>query len=240
MRKSFAIMKSQRQSTGRSSMIRVTLRVLDGADRGRMFANVDPPITIGREEGNVIQLNDERVSRFHAKIQLDHEQIVMTDLDSTNGTRVNGEDIQLRNLRFGDVIQIGRTVMVFGSRDQIATRLKDLCSGGRKAAGSAIPDKLSSSESGVPWKDKDGIQELFFSLDPPALPERLSPGQAAQLAEIIDYLLVTIRHLIGSVQEDKKTDRITLDLVQWQNLVDLQCRLAEYLRRIGDPDGEDG
>ena len=62
--------------------------------------------------------------------------------------------------------------------------------------------------------------------------------QAAQLAEIIDYLLVTIRHLLGSVKEERKTDRITLDLVQWQNLVDLQCRLAEYLRKIGEPDSE--
>ncbi len=222
-------------------MIRVTLRVLDGADRGRMFASIDPPITIGREEGNVIQLNDERVSRFHSKIQLDHDQIVMTDLDSTNGTRVNGEDIQLRNLRFGDVIQIGRTVMVFGSREQIAGRLKELCSGGRKGAQvdrSALPDELPSSASDIPWKDKDDIQELFFSLDPPELPDRLSPGQAAQLAEIIDYLLVTIRPLLSSVQEDKKSDRITLDLVQWQNLVDLQCRLAEYLRKIGQPSDE--
>ena len=220
-------------------MMRVTLRVLDGADRGRSFTNIDPPITIGREEGNVIQLNDERVSRFHAKIQLDHEQLVMTDLDSTNGTRVNGEDIQLRNLRFGDVIQIGRTVMVFGSRDQIAARLKDLCNGGRRAVQrkrGIIPDELSSSESDIPWKDKEDLQELFFALQPPDLPERLSPGQAAQLAEVIDYLLVTIRHLIGSVKEEKKSDRVGLDAVQWQSLVDLQCRLAEYLRKIGEPD----
>jgi pSer/pThr/pTyr-binding forkhead associated (FHA) protein len=222
-------------------MMRVTLRVLDGADRGRSFANIDPPITIGREEGNIIQLNDERVSRFHAKIQLDHEQLVMTDLDSTNGTRVNGEDIQLRNLRFGDVIQIGRTVMVFGSRDQIAARLKDLCNGGRPTAlpkRGMLPDELPSSESDIPWKDNEDIQELFFALQPPDLPERMSPGQAAQLAELIDYLLVTIRHLIGSVKEEKNSDRVNLDPVQWQGLVDLQCRLAEYLRKIGEPDFE--
>ena len=220
-------------------MNRVTLRVLDGADRGRMFTNIEPPITMGREEGNIIQLNDERISRFHAKIQLDHDQLVMTDLGSTNGTRVNGEDIQLRNLRFGDVIQIGRTVMVFGSRDQIAARLKELCNGGRKAAErkrGIIPDELSSSESDIPWKDNEDIQELFFALQPPGLPERLSPGQAAQLAEVIDYLLVTIRHLIGSVKEEKNSDRVGLDAVQWQGLVDLQCRLAEYLRKIGEPD----
>jgi len=47
----------------------ITLRILDGADRGRVFGDLMPPVTIGREEGNSIQLNDERVSRFHLKIQ---------------------------------------------------------------------------------------------------------------------------------------------------------------------------
>ena len=77
----------------------ITLRVLDGADRGRVFETSQIPITIGREEGNSIQLNDERVSRFHVKIQLDHDNLVLTDLESTNGTRVNNEEIQLRILR---------------------------------------------------------------------------------------------------------------------------------------------
>src|SRR6187401_3112733 len=85
----------------------ITIRVLDGADRGRVFDNLLPPISIGREEGNSIQLNDERVSRYHVKIQEDHNRLVITDLESTNGTKVNGEDIQLRILRYGDMIQLG-------------------------------------------------------------------------------------------------------------------------------------
>ena len=52
-------------------MTMVTLRVLDGTDRGRIYEDVPAPLTIGREEGNSIQLNDERVSRFHVKIQED-------------------------------------------------------------------------------------------------------------------------------------------------------------------------
>ncbi len=220
-------------------MPRLTLRVLDGADRGRTYPNLEPPVTIGREEGNTIQLNDERVSRYHAKIQMDHDQAVLTDLESTNGTRVNGEDVQLRNLRYGDVVQVGRTVMVFGTREQISQRLKDLCNGGRAQKpprkNTSIPDEIPSSESGVPWKDQDSIQAMFFELQPPELPERLSPGQAAQLSEVIEYLTITMRHLIECVREEKG-DRVSLDVCQWQNLVDLQCRLAEYLRKIGDPD----
>ncbi len=71
-------------------MTDITLRVLDGADRGKVFDNLRAPVTIGREEGNSIQLNDDRVSRFHVKLQEDHDRLVLTDLESTNGTNVNG------------------------------------------------------------------------------------------------------------------------------------------------------
>ena len=40
-------------------MALVTIQVLDGADRGRVFENLATPVTIGREEGNSIQLNPE-------------------------------------------------------------------------------------------------------------------------------------------------------------------------------------
>src|SRR6478735_3114153 len=107
-------------------MALITLRVLDGADRGRVYEDLPTPVTIGREEGNLLQLNDERVSRFHVKIQEDQDKLVITDLESTNGTKVNGEDIQLRILRYGDIISIGRSVLLFGTREQIAGRLADL------------------------------------------------------------------------------------------------------------------
>src|SRR5215211_7098382 len=124
-------------------MSAITLRVLDGADRGRVFTDLAPPITIGREEGNTIQLNDERISRFHVKIQEDHNRLVITDLESTNGTKVNNEDVQLRILRFGDMIQLGRSVLLFGSREQIAQRLSRL----RNDDGdpTADPDQLNKA-----------------------------------------------------------------------------------------------
>ena len=107
----------------------ITLRVLEGADRGKVFQTDSIPITIGREEGNSIQLNDERISRFHTKIQLDHSDLVLTDLESTNGTKVNGEEIQLRILRHGDVISVGRSTILYGSREEINRRMERLSDG---------------------------------------------------------------------------------------------------------------
>jgi len=214
----------------------ITLRVLDGADRGRVYGDLSPPVTIGREEGNTIQLNDERVSRFHVKIQEDHEKLVLTDLESTNGTKVNGEDIQLRILRFGDMVTIGRSVLLFGSRDEIAQRLANSKQGGSRGQATMDPDSEHRAESlDFDLNYKDEMQSPLTTMDPPDLPDRLSPGQAAQLAELLEFVHLRVRELLDSVDANGKGDRVSLDQADWQGLVDLQSRLAEYLRGVSDP-----
>jgi len=222
-------------------MALITLRVLDGADRGRVFEEVPTPLTIGREEGNSVQLNDERISRFHLKIQEDQEKVVLTDLESTNGTKVNGEHVQLSILRPGDVIALGRTVLLFGSREDIARRLAAL-RGVDLSAGVTLhaddPEQGPNSvslEFELDWADDPDAQATLHTLIPPELPDSLSPGQAAQFTELLQYFHLRIRGLLQSVQPQGKADRVTLDHRQWQNLVDLQDRIAGYLRSIGEP-----
>lgn len=216
----------------------VTLRVLDGADRGRVFENLKAPITVGREEGNSIQLNDERISRFHLKIQRDHEELVLTDLQSTNGTKVNNEEVQLRILRHGDMITIGRSTLLFGTRSQINARLQKLTGSefGKKL------DGLSSSGSGneIPvrqqWKDDPNYQLALLDIEPPILPERLTPGQAAQLSELLEFFHVHFRNLISEVDVSQHNAAVEMSRQNWQQLLDIQARLSEYLRQIGNPD----
>ena len=221
-------------------MARITLRVLDGADRGKVYENLSTPVSIGREEGNSIQLNDERVSRFHIKIQEDRDKIVLTDLESTNGTKVNGEEVQLRILRFGDVVSVGRSLLLFGSRDQIARRLAAIRSD-QPEPNPADSDEDShepaSLDNELKWATDPSGQTTLQSLDPPELPEQMSPAQAAQLCELLEYIHVRVRDLLASVKVKHDADRVALDARQWQNLVDLQARLASYLRSIGQPDG---
>src|SRR5947208_14211970 len=112
------------------TMKSVTFQILEGIDKGRVFRDLRPPVTIGREEGNLLRLNDERVSRFHAKVQLDDNDYILTDLESTNGTRVNGAVVQIRRLRFGDRVGVGRSVLLFGSNEQIAARMATLSAAG--------------------------------------------------------------------------------------------------------------
>jgi pSer/pThr/pTyr-binding forkhead associated (FHA) protein len=224
-------------------MALITLRVLDGSDRGRTFEDLPTPVTIGREEGNLLQLNDERVSRFHVKIQEDQDKIVITDLESTNGTKVNGEDIQLRILRFGDIISMGRSVLLFGSREQIAGRLAALR--GEMSEGTVGDDdaaraaQAGSLDFELNWSADPDVQSTLHTLLPPDLPERLSPGQAAQLCELLDYLHIRVRDLLNSVKSKNDSELVTLELRQWQNLIDLQARLATYLRSVGQPSGDE-
>ena len=220
----------------------ITLRVLDGADRGRVFQSLSLPITIGREEGNTIQLNDERVSRYHIKIQEDHSRLVITDLESTNGTKVNGEDVQLRILRYGDIIFVGRSVLLFGSRDQIAERLARLRGDDSDPGAMTLePDQLeraataSSLDFELNWSEDNDLQATLHALEPPEIPERMSPGQAAQLAELLEFLHIRLRNLISSVEVDGKSQKIPLEIRQWQAILDLQGRVSEYLRQIGNP-----
>ncbi|HEX3656480.1 MAG TPA: FHA domain-containing protein [Pirellulales bacterium] len=223
-------------------MALITLRVLDGADRGRVFASLPTPVTIGREEGNTLQLNDERVSRFHLKIQEDQDKLVLTDLESTNGTRVNGEDIQLRVLRHGDLIFVGRSVLLFGSREEIAERLATLRGASDKQPGEGGEDADASSsnlEYELNWTDNPQSGVSFRASEPPELPQKLSPLQAAQLSEILEYVHMRIRDLLASVRVMPQNGRITLDERQWQSLIDIQIRLAEYRRHIGEPSDDD-
>jgi pSer/pThr/pTyr-binding forkhead associated (FHA) protein len=222
-------------------MADVTLRILDGADRGRVFEHLPTPVTIGREEGNTVQLNDERISRFHIKIQEDQGKLVLTDLESTNGTRVNGEDVQLRILQFGDVIAVGRSILLYGNKGQIVGRLDELRENGLGLTGDLDPEKMShqldadADDFELRWGASDNLHSTLHIPAAPELPAGLSPGQAAQLSEIFEFLHLQSRSLVQSTTLPENATHLKIDLIQWQQLLDLQSQLAEYLRKIGEP-----
>lgn len=214
-------------------MTRFTLRVVQGADRGRVYAELKTPISIGREEGNTIQLNDERISRFHCKIQEDHEHLVLTDLESTNGTRVNGQDCQLRILRFGDIISVGRSMLLFGTHDQISSRVQDSLTAVEE---SRMIKKTDSGDFDLDPALAESVRALRDLNHPPQLPERLSPSQAAQLAELFEYFHARIGEVVDVVKINDKRGSIQVDLATWQLMLQLYSRLSELIRGIADPD----
>jgi pSer/pThr/pTyr-binding forkhead associated (FHA) protein len=235
----------------------VTFQVLEGIDKGRTFRELATPVTIGREEGNLLRLNDERVSRFHAKVQFDNGEVILTDLESTNGTRVNGNVIQIRRLRPGDRIGVGRSLLLFGSEREIAERQATISgmsapttgTGGTVAAVPAIvhaPTLASQFDHDLDFDltpaEKITIDKgtLFAGARPlPPLPEKLTPSQAARLAELLDFLH---RHLTGATENIQANDEgvvITLSYADWQRVMAVQMVLARYVRAVAEPEAID-
>jgi hypothetical protein len=227
-------------------MVLVTLSVIEGLERGHVFDKLVPPITIGREEDNDIQLNDERVSRVHAKLQKDRGQVILTDLNSTNGSRVNGHPVQLRVLRPGDHLQIGRCTLLYGSDAQIEERARLM--GVRVSALSPLKHSDQGSHgadsvaSGLNVKAEMGGEHLHLPLfpdGPPPTPDSLSPGQAARLADVLTYIHERLSDLAIDGQEPKESElksRIEVPWERWQNMLFLQRDLARWLRQIAHPD----
>ncbi len=95
--------------------------VISGKLAGKMFKIENNEMLIGRSDEAEIQIDDEGVSRKHAKIsKLADGQVMLIDLGSTNGTFFNGTKISEHILKDGDKIQIGSTtILKFSYQDDV-------------------------------------------------------------------------------------------------------------------------
>jgi pSer/pThr/pTyr-binding forkhead associated (FHA) protein len=80
---------------------------------GRRVAVGAEPLVIGRLPECGVVLQDANVSRRHAELRRHGEEVVVTDLGSTNGTRVNGAPVREQVLSSGDEVSVGSTRLVF-------------------------------------------------------------------------------------------------------------------------------
>lgn len=93
-----------------------SLSITSGPSAGRQVALARLPFTIGRTPDNSLPLNDDKVSRHHAKIVRRSGSLWLIDQKSTNGTLVNGDRISApHRLQEGDVLTIGRTAITYSS-----------------------------------------------------------------------------------------------------------------------------
>lgn len=101
----------------------VTAEVVEGPEEGPYAELVlsdgsrvalgDGPVVLGRLPECDVVVNDPNVSRRHAEFRRTTDGVVVTDLGSTNGTRVNGAPVRERQLTSGDEITVGSTTLVF-------------------------------------------------------------------------------------------------------------------------------
>ncbi len=135
-------------------------------------------VTIGRQEGNTIQLTEKNVSRRHARLWFEDSTWVIEDLDSYNGIKVNGEFIEQRvSLREGDVIQIGdyhlalaedTARVAFGGRPTAANQQDEPILASSSAHLPVVAPDAPATESSQVVAGEVGAAPAVASAEPPA------------------------------------------------------------------------
>ena len=90
-----------------------SLFVIQGRDQGTRFRLDEAAVTIGRGASNAVQLHDTEVSREHAQLRRHDNVFIIRDLNSSNGTYVNGRQVKEQELASGDQLQLGRTLLLY-------------------------------------------------------------------------------------------------------------------------------
>src|SRR5581483_4462123 len=164
---------------------------------------------------------------------------------STNGTRVNGSAVQIRRLRPGDQVSIGRTMLLFGTMEEIAARrAAAVPAGGGAQAQTIRADELAAAAASAPvlgtadrtvgpngaanWSPLDD--------DIPPLPNKLTPAQAARLAEIFDYLHRGLTTAVENIDANDDGTEVRIAFAEWQTIQAVQMLLARYGRAIAEPE----
>ncbi len=82
---------------------------------GQSFDLTGAEITVGRVADNKIQIEHASISGHHAVLKLDGLDYVIKDLDSTNGSRVNGEKVTEQKMRRNDILRLGNIELLYDS-----------------------------------------------------------------------------------------------------------------------------
>ena len=102
------------------------LVAIGGPLNGGTFYLDEPVVSIGRLASNDIYLEDLFVSRHHSVIRNQGGQYVIEDVNSANGTYVDGERVDAGALEEGSIIQIGASRFLFRLREESESEISDL------------------------------------------------------------------------------------------------------------------
>lgn len=204
-----------------------SLIILQGPDKGRTLKTDDDVVLIGRGSDQ-IALTDQTVSRRHAELRIESGGWVLADLNSANGTFVNGVRMQRPvRLKHGDQIRVGATLMVFGGEDSIEQvsganipiDLVRLDAGGDSVSSEVVASVESSDDSVIiaapdtaeAVKGWHAMRELTQALGSLLSAEQLLP-------RVMDILLEQVPFERGVVfLRDEQTGEMLPELVRFHN-----------------------
>lgn len=98
------------------------IHILSGVLEGKVYDLSEDRVTVGRAMDNMIRLEDGTVSHHHAMFVADGAEYKVRDLNSTNGSRVNGLRVVESRLTHGDQVRIGSVEMRYESDTKRASQ----------------------------------------------------------------------------------------------------------------------
>lgn len=168
--------------------------VESGEGAGRLFTlRPDHPLVLGRGSGCDVQLSDPAISRRHALLEFQDGQVWLVDLDSSNGTLLNGKRVSRGTVQPGDRVRLGNAVIVCQSAPRPAA-VPDFRGPTQEPTEPATPP-AESPNTGPMW-----ITHLARAARTPEELERVHLGLSAvyQLSDLLSEEL-EVRSLIEPV-----------------------------------------
>lgn len=206
------------------------LKITTGKEKGRTLElAADTPLTIGRSESSGFCIPDKKVSRRHAEIVSDGENVFITDLSSRTGTRVNGRAIAQRTpLCIGDTIQIGETDLVLEKTEDAQAAPLPRTTAPAKTEPPVRTEKTQTQRNLPLYSAQESLAELYSSsmltlakrvqtrvlelLNIDAAAKEISNSEMRpKVADAVDQILREIRHEIPSSVKLDQFRQILLD-----------------------------
>jgi signal transduction histidine kinase len=182
-----------------------SLYVIKGEDQGALFDVDEGTAALGRDASNAIRLHDTEVSRHHAEIHYDGNVCTVVDLESSNGTYVNGHRIDQKHpLTSSDRLQVGGTVMLFTdpaekTPEDLSDKV-DIVTRGLTGDGSRIVRSMSQHE---------GSQLLSLDFEDAASPWL---ARARSNLQVMYRTALAVSHTLDI---DQLLDRIMQLIFEW-------------------------
>ncbi|HYO52893.1 FHA domain-containing protein [Archangium sp.] len=169
----------------------LTLEIIEGPDQGRRKRFQGVRMVIGRGQDCDLTLLDQSVSRRHVELVFGGESgVLLRDLVSGNGTRVNDERVDECKLEHDDIIAIGRTKMRLIDEQERVKRM-------RIAAEEAAKNEAgANSEGGEPAPDNERDKKTQVR-DLRDIPRRNPPSRSTNVGLLAVAALVLLSALIG-------------------------------------------
>jgi two-component system, cell cycle response regulator len=185
--------------------------VLAGSNIGKMFKVSGDSVVIGRSSDAQIRLEDDGISRKHARVFIENGDLWIEDLKSANGTIINGRAIDRQRLADGDKLQVGATtILKFTYHDDLDDNFQ------QKMYDAALQDGLTGAFNKRHFLDRLALEIAYA--------RRHSSALTLMMLDVDHFKTINDRygHLAG--------DHVLVKLAQ---LVSGQLRQEDLFARYG-------